>query len=156
MMTTTEYLDFHRDELVAILRQNVPKYFSDGDVADFQRYLSERKWDGHDVFVDQGDRVVGCASFYWKSRSAIGLSWTFFAPGRIGHRRILPELEKYLTSIFDRVGASHADLMFSLNTTPQVARVLHRIGFVTLEKERDGYGSGYDKVTMERRRSPMS
>jgi hypothetical protein len=155
-MTTTEYSEDHRDDLVAVLWQNVPKYFSAGDVADFQQYLSERKWDGHYVFVDQADHVVGCASYYRKSASVVGLSWMFFAPGRIGHRRILPELEKYLASIFDRVGASHAELTYSLNTTPQVARVLHRIGFVTLETERDGYGSGYDKVTMERRRPPMS
>jgi hypothetical protein len=150
MMRMAKYSEIHREDLVAILRQNVPKYFSEGDVADFQKYLHEKKWDGHDVFVDWDHRVIGCASFYKKSPSVIGLSWMFFAQFRIGHHRVLPELEKYLIGIRNRVEVSGSDLTFSLNTTPQVARVLSRIGFVTKETAKDGYGPGYDKVYMER------
>ena len=52
--------------------------FQRTDVADFQQYLSERNWNGHDVFVDQDHGVVGCASFYAKSVSVVGLAWMFF------------------------------------------------------------------------------
>ena len=192
MMRRTEYSEAYKDGLVAILRQNVPKYFSERDVADFQRYLSERNWNGHDVFVDQDHRIIGCASYYvvsvaeragWpdcrlslressvdssllsrserrrkafrnrnyvKSASAVGLAWMFFAPLRLGSRRLLPALEEYLASIRVRVGASDSALTFVLNTTPRVARLLGRIGFVTIETAKDGYGPGYDRVRMER------
>jgi hypothetical protein len=158
MMKTTEYSEAHKDDLVAVLRQNVPKYFSEQDVADFQKYLRERNWNGHDVFVDPDHGVVGCASYYLKSASVVGLAWMFFAPLRLGSRRLLPELEEHLASICVRVGASDSDLTFALNTTPRVAKLMGRIGFATIETIKDGYGPGYDKVLMERieprRRNP--
>ena len=150
MLRTTEYSEIHRDDLVAILRQNVPKYFSERDIADFQKYLRERKWDRHDVFVDLDNSIIGCASYYLISSSVVGLSWMFFAPFRLGSRWLLPELDKYLASIRIRVGAADSALTFMLNTTPRVARLLSRIGFATLEIVRGGYGPGYDKVRMER------
>jgi hypothetical protein len=149
-INTIEYSDIHKDRLIAILRQNVPKYFSECDIADFQQYLHEKKWDRHDVFVDQDHDVVGCASYYIKSPTVLGLSWMFFAPLRIGHCQILPALEEYLASIRARNRISNSDLKFSLNTTPRVARVLSRIGFVLTETVKSGYGPGYDRVSMER------
>jgi len=117
MLRTTEYSETHKDDMVAILRQNVPKYFSERDVADFQKYLSERNWNGHDVFVDRDQGIVGCASFYVKSLSVVGLAWMFFAPLQLGSRDLLPRLEKYLASISVRVGVSDSDLTLALNTT---------------------------------------
>jgi hypothetical protein len=149
-LSAIEYSEIHRDDLVAILGQNVPKYFSERDIADFRKYLQEKKWDGHDVFVESDNRIVGCASYYMKSPSVVGLSWMFFAPYRIGSRRLIPGLEEYLASIRIRVGTADSELTFSLNTTPQVARLLRRIGFVMMETVRDGYGPGYDRVRMER------
>jgi len=147
---TTDYSELHKDDLVAILRQNVPKYFSERDVADFQKYLSEGNWNGHDVFVAPDHRVVGCASYYVKSASVVGLAWMFFAPLQLGSRRLLPQLEAYLASIRARIGVPNSDLTFVLNTTPRVAKLMGRIGFATIETVKDGYGPGYDKVRMER------
>jgi hypothetical protein len=149
-MKTTPYSESHSDDLIAILRQNVPKYFSERDVADFQQYLSERNWNGHDVFVDRDHRIVGCASFYEKSPSVVGLAWMFFAPLQLGSRGLLPRLEEYLASVAVRVGASDSDLTLALNTTPRVAKLLGRIGFVTIDTAKDGYGPGFDKVRMQR------
>jgi hypothetical protein len=150
VMRTAAYSELYEDDLIAILRLNVPKYFSERDVADFQQYLNERNWNGHDVFVDPDRGIVGCASFYVKSASVVGLAWMFFAPLQLGSRGLLPRLEEYLASVSVRVGASDSDLTFALNTTPRVARLLGRIGFVTIETVKDGYGPGYDKVKMER------
>jgi hypothetical protein len=147
-MKTTPYSESYKDDLVAILRQNVPKYFSEQDVADFQKYLSDRNWNGHDVFLDSDRRVVGCASYFVKSPSAVGLAWMFFAPSHIGSRRLLLELEQYIESVCVRVGAS--DLTVALNTTPRVAKLMARIGFAPVKTVKDGYGPGYDKVWMER------
>jgi hypothetical protein len=149
-MTTTEYCEKYRDDLVAILRQNVPKYFSDADVADFEKYLSERNWVGHDVFIDTNDGVIGCASYFRRSASVVGLAWMFFAPQRLGSRRLLPGLREYLTSVCDRAGTSDLELTLALNTTPRVAKLMSRLGFVTIGVIKDGYGPGYDKVNMER------
>jgi hypothetical protein len=151
MMETTEYSEIHRNELVVILCQNVPKYFSERDVADFQKYLDEKNWDGHDVFIDRDQSIIGCGSYYIQSPSVIGLAWTFFAPSRIGHRKLLPALEDYLAGIRFRSGTADSELTFSLNTTPQVSKLLSRLGFSTTETVKDGYGPGYDKVRMEKR-----
>lgn len=145
-----EYSENNRDALIAILRQNVPKYFSESDVDDFQKYLCEKQWDGHDVFMDGKEKIIGCASYYLKSPSVVGLAWMFFSPYQIGHRRILHDLEEYLESIRVRIGVLGSKLTFSLNTTPRVARVLRRIGFVSVKTVKDGYSPGYDRVSMER------
>jgi hypothetical protein len=150
-MRTTGYSEIHREDLVAILRRNVPKYFSESDIADFRKFLSGRNWVEHDVFVEQDHGVVGCASFFLKSSSEVGLSWMFFSPYRIGSRRFLSELEEYLESIRLRVGKTDSELTFSLNTTPRVAKLLSRIGFLAKETAKDGYGPGYDRVRMEKR-----
>jgi hypothetical protein len=148
MLNAIEYAEIHRDDLIAILRQNVPKYFSGRDIADFRKYLQEKPWDGHDVFVDPNYGIVGCASYYIKSPSVVGLSWMFFSPFRLGYRRILPTLEEFISSICARISTQNRNLTFSLNTTPQVAKVLGRIGFKTIGIVKDGYGPGYDKVNM--------
>ena len=74
----------------------------------------------------------------------------FFAPLRLGSRGLLPKLEEYLASVSIRVAASDSELTFALNTTPRVEKLMRRIGFVTIETVKDGYGPGYDKVRMER------
>jgi hypothetical protein len=149
-MRTTEYSKKYRDDLVAILRQNVPKYFSESDVADFKKYLSERNWIEHDVFIDSNDGVIGCASYYRRSASVVGLAWMFFAPQRLGSRRLLPGLKEYLTSVCVRVGLPDSELTLALNTTPRVAKLMSRIGFLTIDVIKNGYGPGYDRVNMER------
>ncbi|MGO8705248.1 MAG: hypothetical protein ACLQVA_15670 [Candidatus Brocadiia bacterium] len=150
-MKSREYTKNDRDALVAVLRLNVPKYFSKKDVTDFQQHLCDRQWDGHIVFLGEEDRVIGCASYYRKSSTGIRLSWMFFAPNVVGHHRIVPAFQEYLRTICARLNVRCSSVTFSLNTTPLVARLMSKIGFAVLETVKDGYGRGYDKVCMEMR-----
>jgi hypothetical protein len=64
----------------------------------------------------------------------------------------LDALEDYLAGIRFRSGTADSELTFSLNTTPQVSKLLSRLGFATVDIKKDGYGPGYNKVRMEKGR----
>jgi [ribosomal protein S18]-alanine N-acetyltransferase len=149
-LRTREYQDTDRSELLAILRLNVPKYFSKKDVFDFERYLNNRQWDRHFVYLNNDDRVVGCASCWRRSPDTVSLSWMFCEPSQVGPGAIVSEFEAHLAAIA-RDLCPDADPTFVFNTTPRVARLMSRLGFVITETVRDGYGAGYSKVSLERK-----
>ena len=144
------YSDADQQRLVEILRMNVPKYFCDNDVLDFEQYLHDKMWDRHWVFLDRNRLVIGCASCYWRAPSVVGLSWMFFEPFRVGSRAIRPWMEEYFSIIVHDL-CSDGNVTLALNTIPRVAKFMHRFGFNAVETIKDGYGPGYDKVYMERK-----
>jgi len=148
-LRTREYRDTDRSDLLGILRLNVPKYFSEEDVLDFGQYLSNRQWVRNYVYLNDEDRVVGCASCWLKSPDTVGLCWMFFEPSQVGHGAIISELEAYLALVAGDL-CPDANPTFVFNTTPRVARLMLRLGFVTTETVQDGYGKGYDKICLKR------
>lgn len=148
-MKLREYRDEDRDVLVRILKQNVPRYFAEGDVHDFEHYLDEKLWDRHYVYLDDRSDVVGCAGFYRKDEGVIGLAYMFFRPSSVGAEVIRPEFDRYLSRVKAEL-CPEGDVAFVLNTTPRVSAFLKRFGFVVTDVVEDGYAEGYDMVNMER------
>jgi [ribosomal protein S18]-alanine N-acetyltransferase len=144
------YTNADRDRLIEILRLNVPKYFSHGDVLDFERYLHDELWERHDVYLGSDRRVVGCASCYLRAPSVVGLCWMFFEPFQVGPAALRPMLEEYFARAV-RALCRGENATLALNTTPRTASLMRRLGFSTVETIKDGYSPGYDKVLMERR-----
>jgi [ribosomal protein S18]-alanine N-acetyltransferase len=144
------YSDADRSRLVEILCMNVPKYFSTGDVLDFERYLHDRPWARHYVYLGSDRRIVGCASCYAKAPGVIGLSWTFFEPLGIGPSALRRILEEYFARAARELCPDENSTLV-LNTTPRTAKFMRRLGFSAIASIKDGYGPGYDKVLMERR-----
>jgi [ribosomal protein S18]-alanine N-acetyltransferase len=143
------YSNADRDRLVEILRMNVPKYFSAGDVLDFERYLREQQWARHYVYLDSDRGVVGCASCYVKRSGVVGLSWMFFEPLQVGPAALRRMLEEYFFHVAREL-CPEEDATLVLNTIPRTAKFMRRLGFSTVETIKDGYSPGYDKVLMER------
>jgi [ribosomal protein S18]-alanine N-acetyltransferase len=143
------YSNADRDRLVEILRMNVPKYFSAGDVFDFERYLREQQWARHCVYLDLDRRVVGCASCHVKAPGVVGLSWMFFEPFQVGPAALRRTLVEYFSRVA-REFCPGEDVTLVLNTIPRTAKLMRRFGFSTVETIKDGYSPGYDKVLMER------
>jgi hypothetical protein len=152
-LRTREYRDADRSDLLHVLRLNVPRYFSEKDVLDFEQYLRDRPWHRHYVYLNDEDRIVGCASFWLKRRDIVNLCWMFFEPSQVGHRAIVSEFEAYLATVAGSFCPA-ANPTFVFNTTPRVARVMLRLGFAATETVKDGYGKGYDKVCLEGKWQP--
>jgi [ribosomal protein S18]-alanine N-acetyltransferase len=143
------YSDADRNRLVEILRMNVPKYFSESDVLDFERYLHDRPWARHYVYLNLDCRVVGCASCYAKAPGVVGLCWMFFEPLQVGPSALRRVLEEYFARVARELCPGE-NAALTLNTTPRTAKFMRRLGFSVIETIKDGYGPGYDKVSMER------
>jgi [ribosomal protein S18]-alanine N-acetyltransferase len=144
------YTNADRDRLIEILRLNVPKYFSHGDVLDFERYLHDKPWERHYVYLGPNRRVVGCASCYLRTPGVVGLCWMFFEPFQVGPSALRRTLEEYFARVARELCPGE-DATLALNTTPRTAKFMRRLGFATIATIKDGYGPGYDKVLMERR-----
>jgi hypothetical protein len=149
MIEIRECRDSDRDALIAVLKRNVPRYFAESDIPAFEQYLRERQWDRCYVYLNARGRVIGCAGFYLKSPEVVGLCYAVFEPAEVGSGAIRAELARYLA-------AASAELCpcgkptLALNTTPRVARLMKRFGFVVTATVPAGYAEGYDMVYMER------
>jgi [ribosomal protein S18]-alanine N-acetyltransferase len=146
------YADTDRQRLIEVLRTNVPKYFSETDVLDFERYLRDRLWARHYVYLGSDRRVVGCASCYAKSPNVVGLSWMFFECLHVGPSALRRLLGEYFARVAQELCPGE-DVTLALNTTPRTAKFMRRLGFSAVATIKNGYGPGYDKVSMERRGS---
>lgn len=149
LMEIREYRDSDRDALVAILQQNVPRYFAEGDITVFENYLCRRQWDRCYVYRSATGRVIGCAGFYLKSPEVVGLSYVVFQPSTVGSGVIRAELTRYLSTAAAEL-CTHGAPTLVLNTTPRVARFMKRFGFVVTATVPAGYAEGYDLVHMKR------
>jgi [ribosomal protein S18]-alanine N-acetyltransferase len=149
------YSNADGDRLVEILRMNVPKYFSAGDVLDFERYLREQQWAKHYVYLGSDRGVVGCASCYVKAPGVVGLAWMFFEPFQVGPAALRRMLEEYISRVL-REFCPGENATLVLNTIPRTAKFMRRLGFSTVETIKDGYSPGYDKVSMERVRNTQT
>lgn len=149
-MRAREYQYEDRLPLVEILKRNIPKYFSEKEISEFEEYLDKEQWDYHHVYLNSEGRVVGCAGFYLKSPGVVGLTWAFFEPGQLGGALARKELERYLSIAAHHI-CPNGNAMLLLNTTPRVAKLMQRFGFTVTSVEEDGYESGYDRVGMEKR-----
>jgi len=149
-MRTREYQHRDRFQLIQILKRNIPKYFSDNEIDDFEEYLDKEHWDYHNVYLNSEDRVVGCAGFYLKSPGVIGLTWAFFEPGQLGGASARKVLERYLSTAARQI-CPNGNAALLLNTTPRVAKLMERFGFKVTSFEEGGYASRYDMVGMEKR-----
>lgn len=149
MIDIREYRETDRDSLIAVLKRNVPRYFAESDIAAFEQYLRERQWDRCYVYLNANGRVIGCAGFYLKSPEVVGLCYAVFEPSEVGSGAIRAELARYLSAASTELCPGDKPTL-TLNTTPRVARLMKRFGFVVTATMPGGYAEGYNMVCMER------
>jgi [ribosomal protein S18]-alanine N-acetyltransferase len=150
MMDIREYQDSDRDALIAIVKRNVPTYFAESDIPAFEEYLRKRQWDRCYVYLSDTGRVIGCGGFFLKSPEVVGLSYVVFEPFQVGSGTLRTELARYLAAASAELCPQGKPTLV-LNTTPRVARLMKKFGFVVTATLPAGYAEGYDLVRMERR-----
>jgi [ribosomal protein S18]-alanine N-acetyltransferase len=149
MIDIREYRESDSDSLIAVLKRNVPRYFAESDIPAFEQYLRERQWDRCYVYLNASGRVIGCAGFYLKSPAVVGLCYAVFEPSEVGSGAIRAELARYFSAASTELCPGDKPMLV-LNTTPRVARLMKRFGFVVTATVPSGYAEGYDMVYMER------
>ncbi len=149
------YQQSDKQALIDILRANTPKYFSPADEADFIQYLDDEQWGINYVYLSPQGQVIGCAGSYLTNDDTLNLCWAFFRPGSLGYTSIPRVLADYISAAANDLGINSGATIV-LNTTQMIARYLSRIGFQIDKVEPDGYGPGYDLVTMTKKSAELA
>lgn len=139
------YVAADRHACIAVFRSNLPRYFDNSELPEFEAFLENPIGD---YFVLQLDgSVVACGGCY--VRDGIGrLSWGMVS--RENHR----------TSIGTTLLAWRIDQLFllpeiseiAIDTSQHTAGFFIRHGFCTTQQVTDGFGAGIDQVSMSLQR----
>jgi N-acetylglutamate synthase-like GNAT family acetyltransferase len=89
-ITIREYKLTDKDKVLEIFKRNVPKYFSESEITDFELYLE------HEIekeFVAESERqIIGAGGINYDYKSKIAkISWDFIDPKLLqsGHPNLL-------------------------------------------------------------------
>ena len=129
---------------IAVIRSNMPAYFSESDVEDFRSFLTELP--GEYFVVEHADAVVACGGWADNDDDTCALTWGAVEAGL--HRRgIGNALMKHRLG---RIAEASERSILRIETTPEVAPFFERHGFRAVEKKPDGFGDGFDQWIMKR------
>jgi N-acetylglutamate synthase-like GNAT family acetyltransferase len=130
--------------LVEILKLNVPTYFDQKEIAEFEEYLNEHGTTY--LTLEHQDKIVGGAGYLLTDNNTIGhVRWIFFHPNSAGHGFGGEAMEHCLAKF-----RSVATVRKLIVTTSQLAyRFFEKFGLVLIKTEKDYWGKGLDLYWME-------
>lgn len=139
------YQNNDKNELLALLKRNIPQYFSPDEEADFVEYLEKHL--EHYYVVEAGHIIQGCGGFnLTEDRKTAKISWDIFHPDSQGKG-----LGSALTRFrIQRIQEIEGISLISVRTSQLVYPFYKKFGFETKEVIKDFWDVGFDLVRMER------
>ncbi len=132
-----------KEKLVRILKNNVPRYFAETEVDDYEEYINGKV---QDYYVAQlGDEIIAAGGInYDKDRQLAKISWDIvdipFQKQGIGRLLMKHRLE---------VIAAKKDIKSIIVRTSQHAYGFYeKMGFKLLERHKDYWAKGFDMYKM--------
>ncbi len=131
------------DACIELMRGNVPRYFTEGELDEFAGWLSA----GRSPFlvVEEGGEIVACGGYRIDdTRGEAGLTWGMVRRDRQRHGLGSLLLAERLAMI-----AREAQVRAVVLDTSQLSRPFYeRHGFRAVAETPDGYGPGLDRIDM--------
>jgi predicted GNAT family N-acyltransferase len=132
-----------RDACLAAFVSNMPRYFADNELPDFQRWLegpAERYF-----VVEREGKVLGCGGYAWNERDEdISMTWGMIhneAHGQgLGHALTVHRLEE--------AASRYPGGKMRCETSQHTEAFYARFGFQRTLVTPDGFGPGIDKILM--------
>lgn len=139
------YQDSDKNELFALLKRNIPQYFSPDEEADFVEYLEKHR---DYYYVVEADHVIqGCGGFnLTEDRKTAKISWDIFHPDSQG-KGFGSALTRFR---IERIQEIESISLISVRTSQLVFPFYAKFGFETKEVIKDFWAVGFDLVRMER------
>lgn len=137
----------HEGCLAAFL-SNVPAYFAETEVPEFQHFLAVRP-EGTYLVAELHGRIVGCGGWYAGGPGVGRLSWGLVHRDCHGMAIGAALLRARLASLFTDAQMTEV----GIDTSQQSAGFFARFGFVRLAEVEDGIAPGLHLVRMQLRRS---
>ncbi len=138
------YNNRDRSSLIAILKRNIPKYFHEDEVKDFEKYIDE--WSDIYYTVLFNEQIAGGVSWVpeKKQKSAV-IAWIFFDPAFHG-KGLGTESVNYCLSAMRK----EKDIeKFRVRTSQLIYPFFEKFGFKTIYTEEDYWAKGFDLYDME-------
>ncbi len=143
-MKIRPYTPEDRDSCLVLLTSNTPEFFSVADRSEFEQFLDELP--GVYFVGEQGDAVVACGGWAKDSSEIAALTWGIVHRDHHGQGLGKALMTYRLKDMSGAEGLQYA----RLRTIPSVMGFFEQFGFQTVAVNKDGYGPGWDMVTMQR------
>lgn len=143
-MEFREYQPTDREACLQILRSNVPEYFYESDLADFERFLDHLPGP---FFVVTGPQaiIIACGGI---ARGKTGPTEAVLCYGMVNGARLRQGVGKELLrkrlEVFLPLQPQIERI--TVNTTQKIEGFFEKFGFCVAEREPDGFGPGLDRV----------
>lgn len=142
-ITIRKYKTEDKDQLVRILQHNVPKYFAETEIDDYEEYLESKIQDYYVAVLD--NKIIAAAGInYDKDRQLAKISWDIvdipFQKQGIGTLLLEHRIQ---------VIANKKDIKSIVVRTSQHAYGFYeKKGFKLLERHKDYWAQGFDMYKM--------
>ncbi|MCB0608416.1 MAG: GNAT family N-acetyltransferase [Lewinella sp.] len=137
------YQPADKDQLLALIRLNIPQYFAPEEAADFEEYL-DRYAETYFVYEENG-RITGSGGINYFPESGLArISWDFVHPDHHG-KGIGRQLTRHRIETIGK----HPDIHKIQVRTSQLAyRFYEKMGFTLESTEKDFWAEGFDLYSM--------
>ncbi|WP_034707822.1 GNAT family N-acetyltransferase [Chryseobacterium luteum] len=144
-MLIIKYKPEFRESCIEIFKSNLPKYFAEEELAQFENFLDDEIEENYYVIKIEG-LTVGCGGIFLdKSNDAAGLSW-----GMVHADYHHKGIGKFFTQYrIDMLKKTYPNITFKIETSQHTAGFYEKRGFKTVDIVPDGFSNGIDKYTME-------
>jgi ribosomal-protein-alanine N-acetyltransferase len=142
-LTIREYKSNNKNEVLTILKLNVPEYFAKSEIDDFEDYL---KYKIEKYFVATiGDEIIGAGGINFDDNGKTAkISWDFIDPKFKG-KGVGQSLLKYRV---DFIKSNYDATSIKLRTSQLAYKFYEKNGFTLKEIEKDYWAIGFDLYSM--------
>ena len=142
-LTIREYKSNDKNEVLAILKRNVPKYFAESEIEDLEDYLKHKI---EKYFVAKiGDVIIGEGGINFDDNSETAkISWGFIDTQFKGIG-IGQSLLKYRT---DFIKSNYNAKTIKVRTSQLAYKFYEKNGFTLKKIEKDYWAAGFDLYSM--------
>lgn len=144
MISIRKYNKPDRENVLALLRLNIPRYFApeeEKDLIDYLQHESENYY-----VMEVNGKMVGCGGFNISDDDTVGkISWDFFHPEQQGKGLGTALVRFRIEKIKEYPGVK----TLSVRTSQLAYKFYERLGFEVKETVPDYWATGFDMVRME-------
>lgn len=130
------------DDVLLILRSNIPKYFVHEEVAELKEFLEKNSADYYVIKLT--DRIVAAGGIALNSDQTVSLCWGMVHNDRIGNGLGRALTDHRIEKARERFGI----LPLVIVTSQHTEGFYKKYGFVRVEHTANGFGPGIDSCRM--------
>ncbi|NVO09102.1 MAG: GNAT family N-acetyltransferase [Bacteroidales bacterium] len=133
-----------KGKLIDIFKLNVPKFFDEKEISDFEKYL-DNNLDTY-LIIEQNNYIVGGFGYYIDNEDGSGkITWIFLHPEKAGRGLGTQAIEYCLSKL--RENKSVKKLV--VRTSQFSYKFFEKFGYTLVRTEKDYWGQGLDLYLME-------